>query len=91
MSKPGRLKSVVGEQTYSLDPRQMVEKLFHLSEMRGIIHRYLYGLRLTSTNPVKAGLVKRAKDYPYGSASEKYEIDVRPARLLTSAAKAGSF
>jgi len=42
-------------------------------------------------NPVKAGLVKRAEDYPYGSASGKYELDAPPARLFTAAAKAGSF
>src|SRR6185437_9907280 len=40
-------------------------------------------------NPVKAGLVKKAEEYPYGSASGKYELDAPPARLLTSAAKAG--
>jgi putative transposase len=39
-------------------------------------------------NPVKAGLVKRADDYVYGSASGKYELDLPPASLLTSAAKA---
>ena len=39
-------------------------------------------------NPVKAGLVKKAEDYPYGSASGKYELDSPPAHLLTSAAKA---
>ena len=42
-------------------------------------------------NPVKAGLAKGAEDYPYGSASGKYELDPPPARLFTSAAKAGSF
>jgi putative transposase len=39
-------------------------------------------------NPVHAGMVKKAEDYPYGSASGKYELDSRPAHLLTSAAKA---
>lgn len=39
-------------------------------------------------NPVKAGLVKRAADYPYGSACGKFELDIPPARLFASAANA---
>jgi putative transposase len=39
-------------------------------------------------NPVKAGLAKSPEEYPYGSASGKYELDVPPSWLLTSAAKA---
>jgi putative transposase len=32
-------------------------------------------------NPVKAGLVKNAKDYPYGSASGLFDLDPAPSYL----------
>ena len=38
-------------------------------------------------NPVKAGLAKRAEDYPYGSACGRFELDPPPGRLFASAAK----
>ena len=39
-------------------------------------------------NPVKAGLVKRAADYPFGSACGRFDLDAPPARLFASAANA---
>lgn len=45
--------------------------------------------RYIDENPVKAGLAKSPEDYPYGSASGKYDLDSPPVRLLTAAAKAG--
>jgi putative transposase len=33
------------------------------------------------TNPVEAGLVERAEDWPYGSASGKFRLDPMPERL----------
>ena len=44
--------------------------------------------RYIEQNPVEARLVKCAADYPYGSASGKFEVDPVPPRLVTSAAKA---
>ena len=39
-------------------------------------------------NPVRAGLVERAEDWPFGSACAKFESDCMPERLKTSGAKA---
>jgi|SRR5581483_4616934 len=52
----------------------------------GEFHRFR---RYIDENPVKAGLAKAPEDYPYGSASVKYDLDPPPARLLTAVAKAG--
>ena len=40
-------------------------------------------------NPVKAGLVERPEDWPFGSASGKFQLDPMPRRLrMASGAKA---
>jgi putative transposase len=41
-------------------------------------------------NPGKRGLVERPQDWAYGSASGKFELDVKPERL-SSGAEAPSF
>ena len=47
--------------------------------------------RYIEQNPVEARLVKNAADYPYGSASSKFELDPVPQHLVTAAAKAVGF
>ncbi len=79
---------------YSYRVKTELKRNYEIWERGFIDHRLRVGefarfRKYIDENLVKAGLVKAPEDYPYGSASGKYDLDPPPARLLTAAAKAG--
>jgi REP-associated tyrosine transposase len=81
---------------YSYPVKTELQRDYEIWERGFTDHRLRVGefdgfRRYIDENPVKAGLVKAPEDYPYGSASGKYDLDSPPARLLTTAAKAVPF
>ncbi|MGH9715929.1 MAG: REP-associated tyrosine transposase [Candidatus Acidiferrales bacterium] len=65
---------------------------FHESRIRDY-GDYLAKVSYVRNNPVEAGLVGRAEEWPYGSASGAFRMDGLPPRLpsLSSGAKAPAF
>ncbi len=45
------------------------------------LNDYLQHRNYIHQNPVEAGLVSKAEEYPYSSASGQYELDGMPQRL----------